>query len=523
MDLKKNIEQPLKEKILANEERIRSLFKFNLKDDPNEQDNEKEINTIKTEPDKIEHQEEFETMSQPEKVVYNNNNNNVLEIKSNNNSESLSISSKTNDNLQNHNNKIKKKIISKNSKNNFYKIDCKNNTFNQVKSSKKKSGKTNDKMNTINYNYNYNYNNYHNNNYNYNFNFATKNKRLRPKPTIKTQMAQMEMTNYNSNNGNYYNCITDTSKLEPLLYSVNAKPNVNLNQMFKRFEENQKRKNEKIERLKTEQKEKESLQCSHKPLLNQKTMSLNKQIKDDFLTRQKKHEEKVKEKGARLKQKLLDNERNKINESNYLLQRRNKENSSYGSVGLNSSLNSEFSNMARTRKEIDETINKFYEWDQRRKAKIEKRREDLKYDNESLDHIPRIDKRSSSLASQKRKDTETIFERLYREDDILREKKKLMEQLTTPSFKPNLYPNNKNNYDEIIEGKLDQNNDERDGKIQVHRNKNLRPWRNDDKIINKEMINIESDLITEMYRKAILSKLNRHRSVGKKENREYNI
>ena len=37
------------------------------------------------------------------------------------------------------------------------------------------------------------------------------------------------------------------------------------------------------------------------------------------------------------------------------------------------------------------------------------------------------------------------------------------------------------------------------------------------------MINIESDLITEMYRKAILSKLNRHRSVGKKENREYNI
>lgn len=241
MDLKKNIEQPLKEKILANEERIRSLFKFNLKDDPNEQDNEKEINTIKTEPDKIEHQEEFETMSQPEKVVYNNNNNNVLEIKSNNNSESLSISSKTNDNLQNHNNKIKKKIISKNSKNNFYKIDCKNNTFNQVKSSKK-SAKTNDKMNTINYNYNYNYNNYHNNNYNYNFNFATKNKRLKPKPTIKTQMAQMEMTNYNSNNGNYYNCITDTSKLEPLLYSVNAKPNVNLNQMFKRFEENQKRK-----------------------------------------------------------------------------------------------------------------------------------------------------------------------------------------------------------------------------------------------------------------------------------------
>ena len=252
-------------------------------------------------------------------------------------------------------------------------------------------------------------------------------------------------------------------------------------------------------------------------------MSLNKQIKDDFLTRQKKHEEKVKEKGEKLKQKLLDNERNKINESNYLLQKRNKENSSYGSVGLNSSLNSEFSNMARTKKEIDDTINKFYEWDQRRKAKLEKRREDLKFDNESLDHIPRIDKRSSSLASQKRSDTETIFERLYREDDVLREKKKLMEQLTTPTFKPNLYQNNKNNYDEILEGKLDKNNDESDGKIQVHRNKNLRPWRNDDKIINKEMKNIESDLITEMYRKAILSKLNRNRSVGKKENREYNI
>lgn len=520
MDLKKNIEQPLKEKILANEERIRSLFKFNLKDEPNEKDNEKEINQIKTEPGKIEHQEEFETMSQPEKVVYNNNNNNVLDIKSNNNSESLSISSKTNEYMQTHNNKIKKKIISKNQKNNFYKIESKNNTFNPVKSSKRKSVKNSDKMNTINYNYNYNYNNYHNNNYNYNFNFATKNKRLKPKQTIKTHM---EITNYNTNNGNYYNCITDTSKLEPLLYSVNAKPNVNLDQMFKRFKESQRRKNEKIARLKTEQEEKESLQCSHKPLLNQKTMSLNKLLKDDFLTRQRKHEEKVKEKGAKLKQKLEDIERNKINESNYLLQRRNKENSSYGSVGLNSSLNSEFSSMARTKKEIDDTINKFFEWDQRRKAKIEKRREDLKFDNESLDHIPRIDKRSSSLASQKRSDTETIFERLYKEDDILREKRKLMEQLTTPSFKPNLYPNNKNNYDEIIEGKIDQNNDERDGKIQVHRNKNLRPWRNDDKIINKEMVNIESDLITEMYRRAILSKLNRNKSVGKKENREYNI
>ena len=523
MDLKKNIEQPLKDKILANEERIRSLFKFNLKDEPNDQENEKEINKVNTEPDKREHQEDFETMSQPEKVVYNNsnnNNNNILDIKSNNNSESLSISSKTNEYLQTHNNKIRKKIISKNPKNNFYKLDCKNNTFNSVKGSTKKSAKNSDKTNTINYNYNYNYNNYHNNNYNYNFNFATKNKRLKPKPTIKTQM---EITNYNTNNGNYYNCITDTSKFEPLLCSVNAKPNVNFNQMFKRFEENQRKKNEKIERLKTEQKEKETLQCSHKPRLNQKTMSLNKQLKDDFLTRQKKHEEKVKEKGEKLKQKLLDNERNKINESNYLLQKKNKENSSYGSAGLNSSLNSECSNMGRTKKEIDDTINKFYEWDQRRKAKLEKRREEVKFDNESLDHIPRIDKRSSSLASQKRSDTETIFERLYKEDDILKEKKKLMEQLTTPSFKPNLYQNSKNNYDEILEGKIDKNNDEGDGKIQVHRNKNLRPWRNDDKILNKEMKNIESDLIAEMYRKAILSKLNRNRSVGKKENREYNI
>jgi hypothetical protein len=446
MDLKKNIEEPLKEKILANEERIRSLFKFNLKDNPNERGNDFEIKEVKTEPEKLEHHEEFETMSQPEKVVYNNNN--ILDIKSNNNSESISISSKTNEYLQTHNNKIKKKIISKNPKKN----------------------------------------------------------------------------NSNSkNNGNYNNGITDTSKFKPLLHSINSKPNVNLNQMFKRFEENQRRKNEKIERLKTEQIEEESRQCSHKPLMSQKTMSMNKQLKDDFLTRQRKHEERVKEKGEKLKQKLLDNERNKINENNYLLQKRFKENSSYGSVGLNSSLNSEFSNMPRTKKEIDDAINKIYEWDQRRKEKIERRREDLKFDDESLDHIPRIDKRSSSLASQKRNDTETIFERLYREDDILREKRKLMEQLTTPSFKPNLCQNNKNNYDEILEGKLNQNDDESDEKIQVHRNKNLRPWRNDDKILNKEMKHIENDLITEMYRRAILSKLNRHRSVGKKENREYNI
>ena len=516
MDLKKNIEQPLKDKILANEERIRSLFKFNIKDEPIEKESQKEISEVQIDQDKLRHQEEFEVRSQPEKTEYNNN---ILDNKSNNNSESLSLSSKTNDCLQSHSNKINKKISSKNPKK-FYKNEHKNNTLNQVKSTTKKSTKNGDKMSTINYNYNYNYNNYHNNNYNYNFNFPTKNKRLKPKPTIKTQM---EITNSN-NNGNYYNCITDTSKLEPLLYSVNSKPNVNFNQMFKRFEENQRRKNEKIERLKTEQKEKESLQCSHKPLMCQKTMSLNKQLKDDFLTRQKKHEEKVKEKGEKLKQRLLDNERSKINENNFLIQKRNKETSSYGSVGLNSSLNSEFSNMARTKKEIDDTINKFFEWDQRRKEKIERRREDLKYDDESLDHIPKIDKRSSSLASQKRSETETIFERLYKEDDILREKRKVLEQLTTPTFKPHLFSTKKNNFDDdILEGKLDPQNDESDDTIQVHRNKNLRPWRNDDKILNKEMKNIESDLIAEMYRKAIFGKLNRVRSVGKKENREYKI
>lgn len=525
MNCRKVIEESLKEKISANEERIRSLFNFK----PNKEKSSQKSYISNTEQNteqkhkhvesKIDHQIEFENISQNEKF---DNNFNTLETKSNNNSVSMSISTKNNESYLVNHSKLKKNDSSKNRKK-YRKIDY--NTFNPIK----KFVKNNNQVNTINYNYSYNYNNYHNNNYNYNFNFNTKNKKSNFNTLSK---ANKEIHNYNIKK-NYYNYMRNPNNLESLNFSVNVKQPVNLNQMLERFEEDEIKKQKKIEKLKLEQQEKELEQCSHQPSISKKTINMNKQIKDDFLTRQKKYKELAKEKSEKLKESILQNELNKINENNFLLLKKNRDNTSIIS-GLNSSLNSDFSLLSRTKPDVDSTINRLYEWDKKRKEKIEKKREDQKCedDEDENDHIPKIDKRSSSMAERRNMKNgvnENIFERLSKEDEILKEKRRLMVQLTTPSFQPNLYLTRKYNYDDIIEENYDESsyyNDEYDEKIMSKRNTNLKPWRNDDNILNNELKKLENDEVHKRYRKAIIDKINQRnkiQSAGKKKSRKYKI
>ena len=502
---KKTIEQTLKDKIDANDQKIQSLFNFKLNEVKTP--NEGNTNSIEESEEQIKSYQlrSLEGTSQKEKSEYNNNN---PETKSNNNSESISISTKNNEYILSSGNKFYKKDT-RNIKN------IKKLQYNNSNIPIRKNNKINEKYNTINYNYNYNYNNYHNNNYNYNFNFNNKNKKISHKPKIKIKT---------NNNNNYYNynCITDTSKFRPIFYHVNSKPNVNFDQMYERFEENQRRKKEKIQKLKLIQEEKVLEQCSHQPIINKSNRTMGNIIKDDFFTRQKKFKERKKQKGEKLKEILLKNEQNKINQNNYLLQRRNKKNLRIGSVDnlIENNNDSQIYCITRTKSQIENRINKLYEWDQRRKEKIERIREEEKYEDEKNDHIPKIDKRSSSLAHEKKnRNGEDIFERLSKEDKIIKEKRKLIAQITSPTFIPNSNINKnykfKYKYNDTSEDKCfgtttncNNNEDDEDDDIDeiIPSSRNKKKWDEDEDILGKEMANIEDEKIAKMFRNAIFGK-----------------
>ena len=488
MNLKKRIEQPLKEKILINEQRIRSLFNFKL-DDEKSETKEQNNSIVQSDCQMKKESMEFEILSNPNmnKTQYDNK---TLNSKSNNdNLISISISTKNNKSISSKINKHKSKIKQRN-------------PTNTKLINLRKSDKSNDNIsNTINYNYNYSYNNYNNNNYN--FTFTT---RKNKNNLVQSMGLKKNLKNYDTDN-NYYNNIANLNQYQPLCYSIKPKQNVDLNKMFERFEENEKKKKEKIEKLKREKEEKELEQCFYKPLLNKKSLNMYKKIKDDFLTRQKNLNQKFKENKTK-------RDLSKKYDKRYLSNKKNKESLSIVSDILNTSLKSELGSYEQKPVNVNDTINKLFEWDQRRKEKIEKKREEKECEEEySGDHIPTIDKRSSSLANRrktKKEYNDNIFERLYKEDDILKEKRELMVQLTKPSFEPNLNLARKYKFEDLTEEKYINDithyyNNEFVNEIVAYMNKNI--MSPDDKISNKDL---QDDEIRQLYRKAIIEKMRKN-------------
>ena len=114
MNLKKRIEQPLREKILINEERIRSLFNFKLDDD--EKIESKELNNSIDKSDNQMKKEsmEFEILSKSNMSKNPFNNSSINSKLNNDNLISISISTRNNESLSSHNNKYKNKIKQRN-------------------------------------------------------------------------------------------------------------------------------------------------------------------------------------------------------------------------------------------------------------------------------------------------------------------------------------------------------------------------------------------------------------------------
>ena len=182
-----------------------------------------------------------------------------------------------------------------------------------------------------------------------------------------------------------------------------------------------------IESQKKKKEEEERKLCSYAPKINKNSKKINLKFKDDFLGRQKLKDEQKKKKEEKLIAFLNKKKEEEINKSNILLKKKNTK-----SKGVSMEKNKKL--------KIDNAINKLYQWDEKRKEKISERRKKNKETIEGNKHIPTINKRSASMAELKNKkySNKSAFDRLSKLDPEQVEKKRLLVQLYTPSFQPNI-------------------------------------------------------------------------------------
>ena len=332
-------------------------------------------------------------------------------------------------------------------------------------------------------------------------------------------LSKEKINNHNTNKINE-SYIFD-SKVTDTLTNTIRNP-ININQMFKRFEESQHKKNKKLDNLKKQKEEKDRRASTHIPHISKNSKKLSGGLNDDFLTRQKKYNEIKNKKYEELKETILKNEQEKIRRNSFIIPKKHKEN-----LSSNTSFISEVSSGAHSMIEVDNRISKLFEWDNRRKEKIIKLQKEKSKEIKKNKHIPQINKRSKSMVHRGKK--ENIFIRLAKEDEMVKAKKKIMADLLSPSFKPNINLTFRRfDEDEKNDGKMGKKNSV-GGKnhflrITVNRNDHLRPKDiKKEEILNggKEIKRIENDEIYDIFRRIIIDNLKRNKSVGGKQIRKY--
>ena len=305
------------------------------------------------------------------------------------------------------------------------------------------------------------------------------------------------LNNSNSNTLHKDYSTIDYSVKSDRCFSPSAK-SLNLEEMMDRFQKDENKKKEWLENQKKKKEEEEKKQCSHAPKINKVSKKINLKIKDDFFERQKKRDEQKKKKEEKLKEFLNKKKEEEINKNNPLLNKKNKRKNK----DLNSSTISTKTLDKHKKEDINNTISKLYEWDKKRKEKINQKRKKKDEKYEEIDHIPKINKRSASMAEfNKRKYNEkNIYNRLAQKDPVILEKRKLLEELYTPSFKPNI------NTKKVKHKEVDENyeNEETDRKEESYLNtKGMGITKLSEK-------NIRDDDIQELYRNAIFHNNKKH-------------
>ena len=152
-------------------------------------------------------------------------------------------------------------------------------------------------------------------------------------------------------------------------------------------------------------------------------ISINKKFFDSentnsFIERQKKFIEDKKQKEEKFKENLIKKKQEEIDKSNILVKH------------------------SFNKKDIIRGINDLTEWENNRKRKLEERQKQIEEEKiNKYKYRPKIDKNSILLASKniQRQKESNVFMRLAQDDKVLKEKKKILIQLNTPSFRPELY------------------------------------------------------------------------------------
>lgn len=456
-----NIDESLNTKIIANENKLKALFKITNKKRQYHSTDHKPVNRERNNKKKM------------KRKISNNNysdfDDNESKIQKNligffSQKRNISINDIDLDNSS----KKPKKIIEVNRKLKFLKNHSKKTTISNPNSNRKNQNIKN--INNINY------------------------KRINPnKRKQKEEIYLNQKMNNNLNNSN--NFCKDSSTID---YSVKSErclsPSVkslNVDQMIERFKRRESEKKEWVEEQMKKKEEEEKKFCSYAPKIDKNSKKINSKYKGDFFERQKTRDEERKKREEKLKITLNKKREEEINKTNYLLNKKFKAKKKENSLN---NINSNSTILQRNKKlKTNNVINKLYEWEERRKEKIKEKRKINNENIEKINHIPTINKRSVSMAELKKQkyNDKNIFDRLSKNDRDSVEKKKLLAQLYTPSFQPMI-------------------NTKKIKKKESNKSKNLKGDNNEenDKNIESRLIsfsnqNIKDEEIQKLYRNVI--------------------
>ena len=199
----------------------------------------------------------------------------------------------------------------------------------------------------------------------------------------------------------------------------------NFNKTIERFEEDIKKKHENLN------KQKQNEKYINKPILY-KGNKICKKIKENFYERQKIFMDQKEKNTERLKNKVI-----KVKEK-------------FESAPTN-----------KNQKGFEDYLNSLEKWEQDRLDKIEKIKEENEQKIEDeFDFIPKINENSIKIAEKIkfRQKQQNIFVRLSKQDKISKEKKKILIDMYTPSFKPFCYEPKNLNIKKLLKNNLTEGN-----------------------------------------------------------------
>ena len=193
---------------------------------------------------------------------------------------------------------------------------------------------------------------------------------------------------------------------------------VNFNEIYSRFQEDIKKRSENLEKKREEIQNNNKNIYTYKPKLNINKKFFDSENTNSFIERQRKFIEDKKQKEEKFKENLIKKKQEEIDKSNILVKH------------------------SFNKKDIIRGINDLTEWENNRKRKLEERQKQIEEEKiNKYKYRPKIDKNSILLASKniQRQKESNVFMRLAQDDKVLKEKKKILIQLNTPSFRPELY------------------------------------------------------------------------------------